>query len=221
MVAVAGDTSFWPAERPGELPLGLPSVPIPVKNWTSLLGWLVFNLPLSIADYGPSFRSLIAYFARRGRDAYSNPFEHHRKQSEWDKQVNNAFLLNLSWETAQQWQGLRDREKILNELRAAARSGYFASLVGTVGELEAQKVRIDIQIGRESERLGSFRVHDDYTQIEQRASVLTTAIHELSNQNVSDRRTLEYYEVVSRPTRQRRMAASRRCSDKPESYSPS
>jgi uncharacterized protein YydD (DUF2326 family) len=34
MVAVAGDTSFWPAERPGELPLGLPSVPIPVKNWT-------------------------------------------------------------------------------------------------------------------------------------------------------------------------------------------
>ena len=76
-------------------------------------------MPQQDGKYPPTFRSLICYMARRGRDAFSTPFEHYRKQLEWDKQVNNAFLLGLSWENAQAWQKLKDNEAEFSTLKVA------------------------------------------------------------------------------------------------------
>ena len=143
--------------------------------------------------YSPTFRSLISYFVRYGRDAFSNPFEHFRKQNEWDKQVNNAFLLGLAWENAQQWQQIKDREKILIQLKQAAASGLMPSLMGTIGELEAVKIRLEQQITQGKEQLDSFRVHPQYHDIEVQSNVLTRRIHDLANDNVTDRQLVEFY----------------------------
>ena len=100
-------------------------------------------------EYAPKFRSLLPYFVRRGRDAFSIAFEHYRKQLEWDKQVNNAFLLDiLAWEDASDWQELRHKKKHLDNLRLASKAGIFGEMFGSSGELkEAEKIRLEFTIG--------------------------------------------------------------------------
>lgn len=194
-IVIEGDCASWPIpprrdKQSGEQWLSQ-------REWNEVLGVLMFDLPLSAEEerYAPTFRSLISYFIRKNRDAFSTPFEHHRKQLEWDKQVNNAFLLGLSWRQAQRWQILKDQEKALSQLRDAARSGVVAQLFGSIGELETQKVQLETQLTRAREQLESFVVHPQYRTIEEQADHLTADIHELVNENVSDRRMVTFYET--------------------------
>ena len=165
-----------------------------VSDWNSLLGELFFGLDREPASkYHPSFRSLFSYFARRGRDAFASPFFHYRTQQEWDKQVNNAFLLGLEWEHAGRLQELRDEENLLNGLRRAAREGLLEGMIGTLGNLEAERARLDSDIRSRSDNLNSFRVHTQYEEIEQEANDLTSTIQQLSNANLADGRLADLY----------------------------
>jgi len=192
-LVVEGDWSPWPLRPTTEERRGEASVS--VAEWNTVLGWLMFGLTPeeTEAKYTPTFRSLISYFVRKGRDAFSSPFQHYGRQMKWDMQANNAFLLGLNWEHAQQWQLLADRRKALKQLRDAVESGLVSNMVGSIGDLETQKVRLEERIAREEGELRSFRVHPQYRQIEERADELTARIHDLTNGNVVDRRMAEFY----------------------------
>ncbi len=192
VVLIEGASSSWPLQ--GETQDEVLSCS--VKEWNSLLGHLMFGLETagSGQKYQPTFRSLISYFIRRGKDAFSTPFEHHRKQVEWDKQVNNAFLLGLAWEDAADVQSLRDRKKGLEGFKKAAKAGLVDGFMGSLGDLEAQKVRLKAQAEQEASQLQSFRVHPQYTQMQAEANGLTKRIHELVNANTIDKRLLDLYE---------------------------
>ena len=165
-----------------------------VNEWTSLLARLVFGLSQEPnPKYHPTFRSLFSYLARRGRDAFASPFIHYRTQQEWDKQVNNAFLLDLRWEHAGQLRELKDEENLLNSLRRAAREGLLGRMIGTVGNLEAERARLDSEVRQWSESLSNFRVHPQYEEIERRANELTFTIQQLANANLGDRRLADLY----------------------------
>jgi len=194
-VQIEGDWSTWPIKP--QIDSETDKAYMPIALWNDALGQLMFGLRLDETNekYSPTFRSLISYFVRNGRDAFSNPFEHFRKQNEWDKQVNNAFLLRLAWENAQQWQQIKDREKILMQLKQAAASGLMPNLLGTIGELEAVKIRLEQQVARGKEQLDSFRVHPQYHEIEERSNLFTRQIHDLANDNVTDRRLVEFYQA--------------------------
>lgn len=192
-VLIEGDSSFWPIQPQTDKEADRRSMKI--NEWNAVLGWLVFDLPTTREGKPAlSFRSLISYFIRRGRDAFGTPFEHHRKQSESDKQINNAFLLGLSWEYAQKWQHLREREIALTRLREASRSGVLVDMLGTIGELETIKVRLEEELTRKKEQLSNFRVHPQYREIELEANALTEHIHHLTNENVGDRRMVTFYQ---------------------------
>jgi uncharacterized protein YydD (DUF2326 family) len=64
---------------------------------------------------------------------------------------------------------------------------------GSLGELEAERVRLEQAAKRTEENLRTFKVHPEYNRIEEQASVLTRQIHGLANQNVTDGRLLEHY----------------------------
>lgn len=160
------------------------------KELNSLLGTEMLGLGQPDARWAPSFRSVISYFVRRGKDAYLTPFRHTRMQHSWDEQVHNSLLLGLHWESAQARQLLREKAKALNAVKAAAKTGLLEGMVGNVGELEADRVRLVEEATESRERLDSFQVHEDYHAIEQEASRLTEQIHLLSNSNVVDRRRL-------------------------------
>lgn len=188
---VDGETSdlpMKPKKKKGEYAFGL-------RDWNALLGSLFYKLPLETEEkYQPTFRSLISYSIRRGKDAFSTPFEHHRKQIEWDKQVHNAFLLGLAWEDASELQLLKDRKKGLESLKKAAKTGVVKGFVGSLGDLEARRVRLQKKADAEAADLASFKVHPQYTEIRTQANQLTSDIHEASNKNAVDQRMLSLYE---------------------------
>lgn len=189
---LAGDTSPWPMQPRVEAKTGRRM--FDVKDWGILLGNLMFGLPLDATGaYIPTFRSLISYFIRRGRDAFSTPFEHHRKQVEWDKQVHNAFLLDLSWEDASALQLLKDKRKALEDLQRAVATGVISEIMGSRGQLEATRVQLETRARQEQESLRNFRVHPRYREVEERANQLTVEIHDATNANIVDSRLLRTY----------------------------
>lgn len=193
-VYITGSTSTWPIQPRYDTKTD--RFILDTQDWNKLLGHLLFGLPLKADNnYQPTFRSLISYFIRRGRDAFSIPFEHFRKQSEWDKQVHNAFLLGLSWEDASAWQTLKDKKNTLVELQKAASQGMIGELVGSRGQLEATKVQLEAKARQERENLQSFRVHPQYRAIEERANQLTQEIHQDTNSNIVDNLLLNMYQL--------------------------
>jgi uncharacterized protein YydD (DUF2326 family) len=190
---VEGEAIDWPVKpkkKKSEYAFGL-------REWNAVLGNLFYKLPLETeGKYQPTFRSLVSYSIRRGKDAFSTPFEHHRKQVEWDKQVNNAFLLGLAWADASALQLLKDRKKGLASLKQAAKTGVVRGFVGSLGDLEARRVRLQRKADGEAADLASFKVHPQYTEIRKQADQLTSEIHEASNKNALDQRMLTLYETA-------------------------
>lgn len=168
------------------------------NDWTRVLGMLMYDLQSMYDEYKyhPTFRSLISYFVRKNGQsgAFLNPFQQYKNQLEWDIQVNNSYLLGLGWEYAAKWQVLKDREKVLAQIKQEATTGIISNLMGNIGELEALKIRLEAQIRQEKEHLDNFRVHPQYHQIEEDANRITKAIHENVNQNIDEKRLLEHYE---------------------------
>ena len=190
-VFVEGETSVWPV-KPKKNNC---EYAFSLREWNALLGNLFYKLPLQPErKYQPTFRSLISYSIRRGKDAFTMAFEHHRKQVEWDKQVNNAFLLGLAWADASELQLLKDRKKGLESLKKAARTGVVQGFVGSLGDLEARRVRLQKKADTEAADLASFKVHPQYTEIRTQANQLTGEIHEACNKNSVDQRMLSLYE---------------------------
>jgi len=193
-VTIQGDTRGWsiqPRVEEGEFFFR-------VEDWKKVLGTLVFGLPINEErQFAPAFRSLISYFIRPGKDAFSTPFEYFRKQPEWEKQVFNTFLLGLAWEDASDWQGLKEQEKLLDSLKKLKKnnqSGVATRILGSLGELEAARVRIEQQLQRRGEALNNFRVHPQYHELQQEANLLTTEIHDITNENLFNRQLLTFYQ---------------------------
>lgn len=208
-VIVDGDFAEWPVKPKKDKDSG-ESV-LSASQWTDVLGWLMFDLPpqAKMDSFEPSFRSLFSYFVRRGRDAFSTPFEHFRKQLDWDKQVNNALLLGLSWEYPAKLQRLKDREKVVSQLRTAIKAGTFPDLLGTVGELDAQRVRLEEVTRRRAEELRTFRVHPQYVEYQEQADSLQSTIRQLNQENAADRAMLSFYQeslVQERPAESGKLA---------------
>ncbi len=192
-VAIDGPTSGW-IEQP-DIDKTRQRRVLSVERWRQVLGWAFFGLPQSddVHKYKPSYRSLISYFIRQGPNAYNDPFSHFPKQSTLDIQIYINFLLGLNWEYAAQWKELKDQEKALNAISEAIETGAMEGALGSVGELEAERIRLEAQVERDSGALANFKVHPQYETVQQEADRITTSIHELTNQNVTDRRRLARY----------------------------
>jgi len=66
--------------------------------------------------------------------------------------------------------------------------------MGSIGELEAVKIRLQDQASRGEEQLSNFKIYPEYKTIENEANELTNKIHNLVNQNVSDSLLIQHYE---------------------------
>lgn len=192
-VELFGDASFLPTDL--LLPLSGGSFQIKSTEWARALGTAVFGLPPEEKPqpFTPRFRNLFPFFVRSGRDGFASPFRHHRQTKIGEQQICNSFLLGLGWEYARQWQLLREKEKLLNVYKQASEAGVAQLVPGSLGELEAERVRMQQAAQRSEANLQAFKVHPEYEHIEEQASALTRQIHEIANQNVTDGRLLEHY----------------------------
>lgn len=169
-----------------------------VTEWTLLLGHWMYGLMAEEEQpikYKPSFRGLISYAARRGPASYIDPFVHFAQQHEFDKQICNCFLLGLPWEYAAQFQLIKDRDKVLKQMKKAAEDGLLPGMAHEgIGELEATKVDLDRTIRKMKEQLANFRINEQYRDIQKKANSLTDETHDLINENIDEHRLQQFYE---------------------------
>ncbi|HEY4037092.1 MAG TPA: hypothetical protein VGL94_24310 [Ktedonobacteraceae bacterium] len=86
-------------------------------NWRTVLGRLIFGLMddddgIQASKFGPTFRSLFSYFARRqSAGGFVSPIKQSIQQQTWDQQVAISYLLGLDWTIPQQWQYIHEKER--------------------------------------------------------------------------------------------------------------
>lgn len=192
-VRVSGDFSGWPVV-PDE------DGTIKVSEWNNVLGSLLFGLKINRQKYRPTFRSLVSYMARRDGQAggYQNPFGHHSKQMNWDKIINSAYLLGMDWESVVKLQLVRDRKKNLAQIKREIKAGLVAGFAADVGRLEAKKAILEEQINAEKTELEKFQVHKQYDTLQAKSDNITQTLHEMANENATDKKYLKLYEAAGR-----------------------
>lgn len=192
-VKIEGDFSDWPI-KPEYDRLNKEYI-MKIRDWNTILGYLMFDLPIEVRKkkYAPSFRSLISYFARLGVPAFQDPFKHYPQQQGWDIQVNNTYLLGLNWEYATEFQLIKDKEKILKDLKSAAAHGLLTGFFDSLGDIESKRVELEAKIEALQEQLKTFKVHPQYSEIQAEANKLTEQIHELVNKNHLNQSILNKY----------------------------
>lgn len=164
--------------------------------WRNFLAAQCFNIDaqqVGSETYKPSFRALIPYFARSGRGAYLNPFEARAKQLRWQTQVYNAYLLGLNWRMAAEWQHLRDSEKTLSAVGKHI-DATLDQVVGQVGELESERVRLQTRLDDLVAQATNFRVVKEYKEVEDRVNKITFEMQGLSSSNTFESRLIQRYE---------------------------
>ena len=160
-----------------------------MTNWIQSLGQMMFRFQDEAEEdgRGPTFRSLFAYFARRiVSSAFITPEKQAYMQGTGDYQMALLYLLGLDWHIARDWQGVRNREKILKGLKKAAKSGAFGSIIGSAAELRTQLTVEEDNLRRLKEEVAQFRVHSQYRKLETEVDELTQRSGELANDNIID-----------------------------------
>ena len=158
-------------------------------DWGTFLGEEMFGLS-SLETAGskpPSFRSLFAYFVRRQMSgAFTTPEKQATMQGTGDMQMALMFLLGLDWQIARDWQAVRDREKTLDELKKAAGTGAFGSIIGKAADLRTQLTLREARLKKLYAETESFQVLPEYRELEVESAKLTRQLNELANANTID-----------------------------------
>jgi uncharacterized protein YydD (DUF2326 family) len=193
-VAVAGDSTRWPIAPTVKNGQSL----LTNDNWKAVLAKLTFDLGDFEEPWSPSYRSLIAYFVRRDRNGgMEEPMKQSGMQKLVDQQVNVSFLLGLDWSVPRRWENVRDREKSLEQIKKGMSEGAFGAVVGSAASLKSELIVAQDKATRLRSAVASFRVLDQYHDLEREASMLTRKLSELSDENVLDRRYLSDLEVAT------------------------
>ena len=159
------------------------------SEWVEVLGEKVFGLNTPSAENGrvPTFRSLFAYFVRRQLSgAFTTPEKQATMQQAGDYQVALLFLLGLDWRIASDWQKVRNREKTLVELKKAAGTGGFGSIIGRAADLRTQLTVAEARLSNLKSQIASFHVLPQYEELEAEADQVTLQIKNISNADTID-----------------------------------
>lgn len=169
------------------------------SEWLERLGNAMFGLDEVQATEGraPTFRSLFAYFVRRQLSgAFTSPEKQAIMQQIGDYQVALLFLLGLDWKLACDWQLVRDRERMLAELRKAAGQGAFGSIVGRAADLRTELTISEARLDELLRQIRNYRVLPQYREFELKADAITRRLNELSNGNVIDEASIRDLEAA-------------------------
>lgn len=159
------------------------------KDWIDILGQKMFGLN-SLQKEGskpPSFRSLFAYFVRRQLSgAFSTPEKAATMQQIGDIQTSLMFLLGLDWHIARDWQIVREKEKVLKQLKKAGAENILGNVIGKKSDLRTQLTIEKARLQKRQEEIKNFRTHPQYHELESEADQLTQSLNQLVNENTID-----------------------------------
>ncbi len=195
IVVGEGDTQTWPIAHNLDRSAG--ELVISNTAWKTVLGRLIFGLRDSTGSdeqpdkFGPTFRSLFAYFVRRQlAGAFLSPMRQSEQQQTGDQQVALSYLLGVDWGIPQQWQLLREREKTLRSLRKAAGEEALRSVIGATADLRTKLALAQEHSRQLKEVVSKFSVLPEYRDLEIEASKITRQLGSFSDDNTINRQLI-------------------------------
>lgn len=151
------------------------------KEWKKILGEQLFLIPrIERTEYKPTYRSLVGFFMRKNKDAYENPFKTFARERAYQTQINNAYLLGLHWENASDAQLLKEETRKNNDLIKLLKSNGMES---SIASLENRAAVLKGQIEQKEKEISEFKVHDEYSAIQNKADKLTSLMKNIFREN--------------------------------------
>lgn len=169
---------------------------IPNDEWLSFLGKYTFGLGEdSRSKNEPSFRSLFSYFARSTK-GFDSPEKYFPQQPLGSIQVALTYLLHLDWRLARDFDGIRQKDKLIKALKTAANEGTLGEIIGSASDLRTEILLKSAQLEKLKRALSEFRVLPEYEAMEARASEIGKQLSLLSADDVADKEWLAQIERV-------------------------
>jgi uncharacterized protein YydD (DUF2326 family) len=190
-IFIEGDFSKWPAQPEVDEDSGLAI--LNTDEWLLVLADLVFGLDKEEVKipYGPTFRALFPYFARRIREGNFQAAEKYYPQTPDDSVfIYISCLLGINWKIPCRILKIKKDIEKLNEMRKAS----IPALRNIIGEGKNPKTtlkRLEKRVNSLRRQLDTFKVIDEYEARETEASRLTIQINSLINDNTADKELIE------------------------------
>lgn len=153
----------------------------------------IFSFTNNATEY-PKFRALISYAIRKGIGAYANPFLYYPRQSGENKQLCNAFLLNLNVDYAVQLIGIKDKAKRLAVIQRSIIEASQVLKPLKESEIKDLLTHLSSEAEKLKQQLDSFVIDEEYENITNKANELTSKIQVLTNKIILGENLLGKYE---------------------------
>lgn len=165
------------------------------KEWKKVLGESLFDLKIDRGHkYQPTLRSLVCYFARKGVSSFNDPFKYFSSQKGASIQTHNNFLLGLDVNFAVSFQKIKDEQESIKNIKKVINDESLKDILGSMGELQAERVRLTEESIDLGSQIKAFKVHPQYKKIQEEADSLTENIHTKLNKINLNQRILSEYE---------------------------
>ncbi|MBZ0297436.1 MAG: DUF2326 domain-containing protein [Anaerolineae bacterium] len=169
------------------------------NQWKQTLSSLMFNLTTDEDDdtikFGPTFRSLFAYFARRHPGGFIEPTKQNTMQAIYDRQVGISYLLGLDWTISAAWEQTRRAEKSLKDFKKTTETEEILNtVIGSTADLRTQLTVAEQRSRQLRETLSTYKVLPEYRVLENEANDLTDQLRDLSNEDTLDRQLINELE---------------------------
>lgn len=190
-----------PIDEIGLLPNPDGSNDYPLETIKAVLGKTLFGLDTKLLrgkGNVPTYRALMSYFIRSDATAFNDPFAYFARQQAWSKQVHNSYLLGLDWELASKMNQRKAKLDALETANKAFEDGAMNDFGGTLGELESEQITLQSKLDEMQAKLKTFKVHDQYYEIQKSADEITKKIHGLLNTvNINEQVIKKYSKDLS------------------------
>lgn len=165
------------------------------ENWVKFLGKNYFGLSESVTELknSPTFRSLFSYFVRPSK-GFDSPDKWFPQQSTCSVQVALTYLLNLDWKIAREFEGIRQKDKLIKALKVASNEGTLGDIMGSASDLRTEILLKKARAEKLKDALSDFKVLSEYQEKETRASEITKQLAGLSAEDTTDKEWLSQLE---------------------------
>jgi uncharacterized protein YydD (DUF2326 family) len=142
----------------------------------------------------PTFREIALYLIRLGKPAFADPTIAFQGQSGASKRLTTSYLLGLNWAAQKKLQDLLDTRKRVGETIQALKEAESSANDKSIGDLDAERVALEATVSAKRSEVEGFKVREDYRDLERHLGDVDLQLHELVNENYSDRRLLDHYQ---------------------------
>ncbi|MFK7926792.1 MAG: ABC-three component system protein, partial [Myxococcota bacterium] len=155
------------------------------SKWSDILRQSCFNSNVNTAAAPPSFRQLIRHFVRYKDGDFLSAFGF-LQGKKWQSRRVSAFILGLDWELQALVGELEEKNEIAKSLRTKTGQSVLHGSGFDRAGLEAEASRLSAEADVLQRQLDSFRVHEQYAELEREADQLTARLAAISDENVLD-----------------------------------